>query len=301
MEYFIRPFYWPVLYFTLFIGVTQDLTMINSYVIISEMKKRRISLILIAVPFLMANSPAPRPSYKDYTDIETSVNKIHDYAYRLNVKNVGDAHLYRNNFNLYDEDDILINNFSLKSENAIFNSQVLGPNESSSYIIQYSPDQKVDLNVAKVTTTAYSNKDESVKYSAPTIVRTQSTEYDYYYKVDSKFSNFGDYYYQAAVTVKYKGELYSFTIGTTYKTFATYEELDLEQISVESISFYRSDYNTYKNNGLYYAYAALLYAAQYLPYVLVGLLIIVPPAIIIPISVTKAVKRRRRQEQDSKK
>lgn len=292
MEYLID---W-VLYFNPFYLWRQDLTKKVVYGIIMKMKKRRIGLLLLAMPLLMANSPAPYPSSNSYKDIEASITKLHDYAYRLNVKNTGDYHLSRGNFYLYDNEGLLVEQINKPIENAIFKTQKIGPNESASYIIQYSTNGAKDLTIVeKITTEAYDIKDENVTYSTPTIKKEKSSDYANYYKINSKFSHLGDYYYIAAVSVTYKGEKYSFTTGTDSKAFVTNEELDLSQLTIENIAFYRSNYNTYKGG---YVLAGIFYVIQYLPYVMLGLALIVPPAIIIPISVTKAKRRRRRQEQN---
>ena len=255
----------------------------------------------------MANSPRPYATEKEYDDIETNITLLSDtngyYRYQLDVKNSGDVHLftYSNgnaSFKVIFEEGHIINPYYPDLVDRLFESQTLAPGQSGSYIITETT--PLDLEkVKRVAATGFEFKDEGVTYS--NIAVEKADEGDKTYKITGKFSKFGDYYYAGVADVKYDGKDYSFAFSKDYKAFKTKEEIDLDKLTIEKITFYRSSYNTYK--GGYFLYGILL-AAQYAPYIMLGFLVaalIIPPAIIIPIKVSKAKKRRKILEENSDK
>ena len=270
------------------------------------MKKRRYYLGLLALPLLMANSPMPYPHYQEYDDIESTITELPSYSevtrrYSLEVKNVGNKHLYvykgdgNFDFGAIDQDDYLVNAFTADMTDKVFKSQTLKPGQTATFITY----NELDLDkTVRVKTHAFEIIDESITYSTPTVEKDK--EGDNRYVVKTKFSKLGDYYYAIAVDAKYDGKDYSFVM-TDSKIFKTEEEIDLDKLSIENMTFYRSSYNTYKGGYVLYG---IIKAAEWAPYILLGLFVlalIVPPAIIIPIKVSKAKRRRKRALEESQK
>ena len=221
-----------------------------------DMKKHSILLPLLAVPFLMGNSPMPYPYGADYSDFEYAVSTISendiDNAYRLELTNTGTYHLHnfgtidgsKNIIYLYDQSNSPLMGGFLSPEGALFTTQTLAPGQSASYVIN-NGNEKVNLHdVKKVQASCFNVIDNDVTYSEPKVKCINST--NHVYQIDTKLQGVGDYYYGVAVDVKYDNKDYSFIARKDTLKFSSYEKLDLNKLSIEKMTFYRSTYNTYK-------------------------------------------------------
>ena len=272
------------------------------------MKKRRVYLGLLALPLLMANSPMPYPHYQEYDDIEVNVTELSTsgekgHRYSFEVENTGNRHLYTQGGNTFfsfagiDRDNYLVNAFSGQMTDKLFRTQTVKPGQTTTFIVDN--EEALDLEkTVRFKTHSFEIVDEGITYSEPIVEKDK--ENDNTYKIKTKFSKLGDYYYAIAVDVKYDGEDYSFVI-TDSKMFKVEKEIDLSKLSIENMTFYRSSYNTYKGGYVLYG---IVKAAEWAPYILLGLFVlalIVPPAIIIPIKVSKAKRRRKKALEESNK
>lgn len=266
------------------------------------MNKRTIVLTLLAIPFLMGNSPMPYPHEVEYSDFDYHLEVLseNDVAnrYQLSVKNTGIFHLYTNGsltysggnfFELKDESNTRIASSQLMPNNALFFNQTLGPGQTATYVLD-NGSVKIDVNkVASIQAFCFNEIDAEVTYSEPVVKKLQSTS-NYLYKVDTKIKNLHDYYYAIAVDVKYEDKVYSLIMRKNDLEFKSYQELDLSKFSIEKMTFYRSSYHTYKgNNGMIWMYILVIGG--------IFLIFILPILILVIAGIRKAIKKRKMKRE----
>ena len=213
------------------------------------MKKNRAKLLslLLFTPLLMANSPAPMPTTRNYEDFSVNCTLLseseNNYRYQLEITNNGEEYIsvfYHYGFRL--------NNRSVyysEAEGKLFDSEMIIPHQTKTYIIQtYDP-----LNLdgeQRWSTEIYDMKDENVTFANYSLVKTSNNKYS----LKSDIEGEGDYYYAGIIEVTYDGVDYAFEVdldrGDPY--VFTNEELDLTKLTINKITAYRSSYNTYKAN-----------------------------------------------------
>ena len=96
--------------------------------------------------------------------------------------------------------------------------------------------------------------DENVSFSDYSIKKRDENEK--LYEIASTIEGLDDYEYAAIVDVTYKGVRYAFGTDISYSgklgSFRTFEELDLSELTIDSIKAYRSygkRYNWFKETG----------------------------------------------------
>ena len=250
-------------------------------------KKIFIPLLLLA-PLLVANSPAPSPTEKDYDNIAVTATYLSQdqygvYHYRLEVENIGEEYagifrygsFYYGGVSVYPYDD---NAF-------LFDSEMISPNQTR--VFEVCSDRQLDLDNDKFkwVTWAFDNPDTDVTFSDnPTIKLLDDKRYEM--EVDVK--NMGDYYYAVVAEVDYDGVNYAFYFSSDSKIFRTNQDLDLSKITITKLSAYRSSYNRYHFLGVNWELVL-----QVIFWVLLGTILfhgIVAMAVFIPLSIRK--KRR---------
>ena len=268
------------------------------------MKKRRLYLGLLTLPLLMANSPMPYPNNQYYRSIETSFTALPSYSekyrYSMEVKNTGEFYLYTHNdsnqsFTISQSGETIFQKNYMKMDNAIFETQTLKPGSTATYTIELDKTLDEEKSI-EVVTLAFELEDMNPTYSEPKVVKDSGN----WYKIDTKFSHLGDYYYAIVIDAKYQDKDYSFVV-TDSKKFKVNQELDLTKFSIEGMTFYRSSYKTYK--GGYFLFG-LMMVAELAPYIFLGLIVlaaIIPPAIIIPIRIRRARKQKKLLEESQDK
>lgn len=235
------------------------------------------------MPFLMANSPAPFPTSAEYYDINVAYSFVgkedNDYLYDLTITNTGNEYALISQY--------LGANYSGiygTIECDAFRNECLAPNQTKTY--KYVADGNFDNIVnEEITwhTYYYSIKENNITWSNVSIQKGSS-----YYVIKGDFKNVGDYYYSSIVELVYQDETYYIDARYSDKSLRLYVEQDINpnNIEIKNITFYQSSYQTYKG-GMYLAYAI---------YIFLGLLIlgifVIPPAIIIPISVVSYKRKK---------
>lgn len=218
-------------------------------------KKLRYAPLLLLAPLLMGNSPAPYPTFGKYKDVSVSVvskttngTEAYGYTYRyvIEVTNTGTDYVTSDGglsakTNIYLNRDIVPNVEALMNS-SIFEREAVGPGQTRRFTVvsttNYSED---DFNEAACT--GFTTVDLNVTYENAKIVKNDARSYNL---TIGKISNKSDYYYYAAVDVVYQGENRSFIInGDKTNKVVTSVDLDLEQLEIKNIKFYRSSYNTY--------------------------------------------------------
>lgn len=255
----------------------------------------------------MGNSPLPYPTSAYYYDLDFEIVEKSqagdNHNYSLTVTNTGNLPLFsRNNgyneFTLYDANDRRITGISKIMNGNLFESQTIGPNQTYTYSFYENALAFNTDDVKKISSVCFSLADTNAVYTAPTVSKVKGEEKTY--KIDSKFSKLGDYYYSVVVDAKYDSKDYTFTVRKDNKTFKTTAELDLDKLTIENMTFYRSTYKTSKAGYFFYPF---YWVAQNIGYIFLGMVIlalIIPPAIIIPIKVSKAKRRKRALENKQK-
>lgn len=269
------------------------------------MNKRTTILTLLAIPFLMGNSPMPYPHHVDYTDLGYQIELLSKSdvtnSYRLTVKNKGELHLYGysnsyssqgNYFDLCSENDTTIVGAQMKQTDSLFESQTLGPNQTDTYYFECNN----NVNIAKVAYIkgySFNEIDTEVTYSVP-IVRRLENETGFVYKIDTDIRNLNDYYYAVVVDVKYEGKDYSLIVEKKNPKFQSYKELDLSKFTITGVTFYRSSYHTYKggspiNNGMIWMYIFVVGG--------IFLMFVLPILILVIAGIRKAIKKRKMKRE----
>ena len=213
------------------------------------MKKNKIKMLplFLFVPLLMANSPAPMPTTRDYEDFTVNCTLLseseNNYRYQLEITNNGEEYI-----SVFYHYGIRLNDRGIYYENIegkLFDSEMIIPHQTKTYVAQtYEP-----LNLdgeQHWSTEIYDMKDENVTFANYLLIKTSNNKYS----LKSDIEGEGDYYYAGIIEVTYDGVDYAFEVdldrGDPY--VFTNEELDLTKLTINKITAYRSSYNTYKGN-----------------------------------------------------
>lgn len=256
------------------------------------MKKNGFKLLplILMSPLLMANSPAPMPSSGTYENI--NVTFVLDKSegskkfYDVKVENTGDNFALINyNLRGYISSDYIYTDLVP----LLFKSEVVAPSKSVHYSFETESDfDYTDENI-EWTTEQYFEKDDDVTFNNITF-----SEYkDKYYKMSFKTHNLGDYYYSLILELEYDGNTYYIDShlsrsDTKSAYFETYESLDLSKLKATNVYAFRSNYHTYKGGQI----------LAWIVYGFIGLvafaILLIPPAIIIPISIVRYKRNKRK-------
>lgn len=218
------------------------------------MKRRKKALLtsILALPLLMSNSVMVEPSYDfDYQSVVVSC--IHDGTYEETDNYTKEKYLVtiENQGNRYPEissDRLRLNDKYLWSydwKDKLFTNEVVPSGETKTYSLitrdelPLKEDGDDDWRFLTMNL-----EDQNVSFSNYSISQFDGKVYE----IQATVEGLGDYEYAAIVDVTYKGVRYAFraemySSGGLYRISAK-EELDLSQLTIDSIKAYRSYENS---------------------------------------------------------
>lgn len=216
-------------------------------------KYRYAPLILLAAPFLMANSPAPYATVFDYTEVSISEISQTGNTITYTLTNTGDKYVCEGAVMTP-----IYGSFVMKESGAkhsvvsnpidnIFVNQCLGPGQSARYVTNMTYNINADY-IESYKTSALEERDTNVTFNNITFTKTG----DKVYSLVSEVTGLGDYYYTVVVDVKYDNKDYCFGIvedNIRNAKIETTQELDLDKLEIKEMKAFRSMYNTYKWSG----------------------------------------------------
>ena len=237
-----------------------------------KQRTRKLLVILPLLPFLMANSPAPRQ--EDYKDLEVtyvSEESLYTYNfYRFNVKNTGNGYLNYIYLNNQDGD----NYFGAYIEN----NEILPPFDNvliepgfDRVVIVATKNKLPDSKIVKAECSSYFIDAENVAFNGDkkvSYVSNASSVSNHYhvYTIQAFYSGetSGNYNYRAVLKFTYDGVSGCVLLDNIDNLrFTTNEQLDLTKLTVEDVLMVRDTerYNYYNNGfgeNLGNAFAVLL-------------------------------------------
>lgn len=215
-------------------------------------KYRYAPLILLAAPFLMANSPAPWATTFEYNEISISEISQTGNDITFTLTNTGDKYISEGSTmapvfgNFITENGAKHVNVVANFVDQIFTNQGLGPGQSARFTTHMGYNINAE-NIRGFESYALEERDTNVEFSNVTFTKTG----DKVYSLVSDVTGLGDYYYTVVVDVTYDGNDYCFGIvedRVNNATVETMQELDLDKFEIKDIKAYRSMYNTYKGS-----------------------------------------------------
>ena len=249
-------------------------------------KNFKLLLILAFAPLLMANSPAPMPTIRNYDDIDVSytfIEKSEDsLLYDMTITNKGSSFALVSNY----LKSINPSRYFGHIKGDVFRDECLAPNQTKTFkFLAYDPIEDFIQDDTTWSTYCYNTLNDNITWSNPVIEKNTA-----YYTLKADFKNLGDYYYSAIVELLYEDEVYY--IDAPYnnkKHLCLYMEKDIDpnDIEIRNITFFRSSYETYKG-GKNIATGIYIFSGL----ILLGILLI-PPAIIIPVSIVSYKRKKR--------
>ena len=259
---------------------------------------RNIIPLVLAVPFLMANSPRPAATTTNYEDFKVTTSYIGEidigeqriFQYGINIENTGNSYLLMDDYLAY-------NNSGLSVKPYLFNSEVVAPGQIEDFIHESYGKMEFDDANDKWWGSTYYTKDENVTFSNISVVIDDRSNLINSYQIKADIANRGDYYYEAIVELIYDGDTYYIRshISNNEMYFTTVDDIDLNKLTIKSMTAYRSSYETYKGGKVL---AWIIYGF----FGLIGLgILLIPPAIIIPVSIVKHKRRQRANQQKDRK
>lgn len=263
------------------------------------MKKLKVlatSLVLL-LPLLMANSPAPYPLPNDYTSftntafVETQDPITYKYTYTTTITNIGTQFVPIEDINIYDDTNIVGDYY-----NSSLSGDILRQNESREITFTYNtqiaaPNLKVKAYQAPATGITYENIREFTKTeSSEATTRLGRTAYKYTFLADVTGLK-TNVFYQAVVTYKYAGNTFTGSIPR-YSDFGFYSDVDMNfaDIEIVEINFIQG-----RESGISNFINALVRF-----FLIVGgliLLAIIVPLIILTVVLVKRKKRKQAENQ----
>jgi len=277
------------------------------------MKKRKKALLtsILVLPLLMSNSIMPLPS-SDYDYESFVLSCVHDGTYEvadsytkekylITIENQGDR--YPEIFRDFILNDHYFHSFDWKDK--LFQDEVVPSGETKTYSLITK--DKLPLNEGEEDEWNFSSlnlPDENVSFSNYSI--SKNDEYEKTYKISSAIEGLGDYVYAAIVDVTYKGVRYAFETeiysSGSFAWISTLEELDLSELTIDSIKAYRSydnPPNLFRDLGEGFLKGFLGMLSSPTTWLLL-LLALLPPAIIV-VAVVLVVYLTDRKNKSKKK
>ena len=262
-------------------------------------KKLRYTPLLLLAPLLMANAPAPQPLFDYYDNVQVSIvsqNKkgSEQYGYRYDyvfeVTNKGDCYIAvgfgEAQCTFYTREGGSQRLIGGPMVDNLFNNEATAPGQTKQYKITDETSDFSTYDLSKFGCFALTIRDDDVTYENASVTRKGEKKYQLNIK---KITGKGDYYYYGVVDVTYKGNDHSFVIrGDKENDFGTTSILDLDQLEIKDIKFFRSQYNTYKPK---------LHPEEVMMYVVaIGIIVLmvsaVAAAIVVPIVIVKRRKKK---------
>ena len=196
----------------------------------------------------MANAPAPYATTDTYEEV--SISNISQFGNELyfDLTNNGDKYICNGDSMAPIYGSLLKGNSRISClctpVDLMFENQGLAPGATARYHTEVSLNFSPDL-LTGFSTEALIIEDENVTYTNPTFTKTG----DKVYTFDAEITGKGDYYYTAVIDVTYKEKDYCFGYSdwkSESNQIETAEELDLTNLEIKDVKFFRSGYNTYK-------------------------------------------------------
>lgn len=246
------------------------------------MKKKYLLPLLLSVPFLMANSPAPYPDKEKYNQVETTCSFLYEkegkYFYQVSHYNKGELYASFNS-----------NNYSnSRIDTPLFEDWLLAPNKTESYIISLNGEINTKYIASRYEAMAYTTLDENATFTQINIVKEGND-----YLLKAEINGLGDSYNDAVLEIEYEGVDYAFSVSLNGKRNVRVSEdknLDTSKIVIRNAKVYRSLYATYKGGKI-------ITGIIYVFLIAIGLTLVlgIAAAIVIPLAIRS--KRRKRIQQ----
>lgn len=280
------------------------------------MKKRKKALLtsILVLPLLISNAPPAEYPETDYDYESFLVSCVHDGTYEVADNYTKEKYLItiENQGDRYPEisSDLILNGHHISSfewKDKLFYYEKVPSGETKTYSL--IAEEKLPLNddgedVWKFS--SYSIVDENVSFSDYSIKK--SDENEKLYEIASTIEGLDDYEYAAIVDVTYKGVRYAFGTDISYSgklgSFRTFEELDLSELTIDSIKAYRSygkRYNWFKETGEIFIKNFLSMMSDPFTWLMLSLFLIIPAAFIgLVILVSYLAIFRKKKENKNK-
>lgn len=210
--------------------------------------KLLVTSLLLALPFLMANSPAPYPFPKTYTEFtHTAITETHDgvannYIYTTTITNTGDGYLSINDISLLDGEEFAS---LLELYDGLF------IRKSETFELTFKNRAKV--NDPKLRVLALTNPKEGVSVTnirnitkSTTTRKTGSGAPVYLYKYEADITGISESRYsQAIATYTYGGKTITAGIYSgNDRAFYSDVDMDVANIEIQSIAFFEGPQRT---------------------------------------------------------
>ena len=254
--------------------------------------KRALTLLLVT-PFLMANSPAPMPTEVEYSDISVSCELLDhvvdgEWTYQMTITNNGELYARLNSYNYFRLNGYYASVW-IDDQSLLFDQEVLPPGQTKTVkAVSY---YELDLHPESDEWSVYASDvvDTDVTFENPIIAKKDPTRYELTVDIKGR----GDYYYSAILDLTYQGERYAVEVDIdVYPPYTFYtldKELNLDELTINKITAFRSSYQTYRNKmTIVFIFIPIL--------VLLGLLLLGAAGIIIPL----CVRAHRRKKNNAK-
>ena len=254
---------------------------------------KRAATLLLITPFLMANSPAPMPTEIDYDEISVHCELLDhaadgEWTYQMTITNNGELYARLNSYNYFKLNgqyaSVWVNEQSL-----LFDQEVLPPGQTKTIKV-FSYDE-LDLHPDTDRWSVYASDlvDLDVTFENPIITKLDPTRY----QLEMDIKGRGDYYYSAILDMTYQGERHAVEVDIdVYPPYTFYtldKELNLNELSIDKITAFRSSYQTYRNK--------MTTVFIFIPILaLLALLLLGAAGIIIPL----CVRAHRRKKNNAK-
>ena len=261
----------------------------------------------------MANSPVPAcyPSYYydvevDYLGYEAAEEENKGYKNTAHLKNVGQGYLTYNISVGKKQKDSSIGYGSLKTDDEpLFGETVYGPGSEFDFTF-YSDNIIPNPSKLVYTCRAYSNIDKAATVEGNLCVKldysyhSSTSEYiENYYEIEAELKGTNDnYYYGVIFDLNYKGTSYYVFVQNYRFNFVAFEDLDLNQLTVSVKDVVKYDWND--EYGLFGGCNTDLNSL--LGGFLIVLLVmsaIIFLSIFLPITLTRAARRRRQRAREA--
>ena len=253
-------------------------------------KGLKVFPLLMMLPMMMANSPAPKPVTRDYQDVDIYVNYVgvdenikgkNNVCYEVEIKNAGKGYIAPFTYAYFKSSDGGAT-LNLEQTNQIFTNQTIAPGKAEKYHT-YVPQSFDFAKRYDVTFQAYTYPMEDVDFSGAVIKEDYKKSNQYVLKVDNdKVSSVNTALF---IDVTYDGVDMCFYMffNANNRTFTTNEKLDLDKLKINKITAYEERASTTYNS----AWGTFLWV------LLILFFAIILSAILTPIIIT-SVRRSRR-------
>ena len=271
---------------------------------------KKLSLLFLSFPLLMANSPVPACYSDYYYDVEVNYigyepdeDENRGYKNSAHLKNVGQGYL--TGYSIWvgkKKKDSSIGYASFNDvDKPIFDETVYGPG-SEFDITFYS--ENVIPNPSKLVYTcyAYADIDKAATVEGNLSVTLNhsyhdgDSYYEYFYEIEGELLGTNNqYYYGVVFDLNYKGTSYYVFVQNYRFNFVALEELDLNQLTVSVKDVVRYDWNEHYGLGCNGGLDSLLGGFLIVLLVMSAIIFL---SIFLPITISRAARKRRQRARE---